>query len=221
MNNIAIAFIFGSVAFVFLFLYLSIFNYKKRFHQSYDLRNHYPYELNFESKFKDNLYGNIGVVLFGINSILFYTLFDLNHINGYFIFTMIAGVIYSLALVFLAFVPLKLFKSHILTALLAVVLSFLIPFSNALACVNDYKASNNTSSLVMMIFNVVYCLFVFILMMNPKLSHWADLKEEKNPDGTVKYVRPKYFLLAFYEWLLILSSFLLMILTLLTRYFVI
>ena len=41
----------------------------------YDLRNHYPYELNYEGEFKDNLTGNVAIILSAAFSIAFYTLY--------------------------------------------------------------------------------------------------------------------------------------------------
>ena len=221
MLNFALPCLFASFVFLFLFIFLSIFNYKNRFHQSYDIRNHYPYELNYESKFKDNLLGNISVIVFAVTSIGFYTLMDGKYNNGFLLFTLIAGSIYSLALASLTFISFKSLRIHLLVVLLCIVLSFLIPFSNAFNLSQAYKTTKDATALVFMILNAVYCLIIFILMMNPKLSHWAELKEKNNPDGTVTYERPKYFILAFIEWFLIFTSPILMVLSLFTKLYII
>ncbi len=184
---------------------------------NYDLRNHYPYELNYNGKFKDNLIGNIAVVLFAVSGIAFYTLFDHDFNNGFMIFTLIAGSLYCLSLMSLAFISFNHLKMHLIMVLISVVFAFLIPFSNAIACSIAYKDMKQTNSMIMLIVNAVYCIFIFILIMHPRLSKWAELKEIKNEDGTSSYVRPKYFILAFIEWLLILSSPLVMVLTILTK----
>ena len=179
----------------------------------YDLRNHYLYELNYESKFTDNLTGNVAICLFAASGIAFYTLFQNKFNNGFFIFDLVAGSLYSIALMGLVFIGFKHLKTHLIVTLICIVLAFLIPFSNAMACSASYKDTGDGATLALLIINAVYCLFIFVLMMNPKLSRWADLKEEKNEDGTVKYVRPKFFILAFIEWLLLLTSPILMLLT--------
>lgn len=218
MTNFAIAFLFSSVLFLIIFVLFSILNYKNRFKMNYDLRNHYPYELNYEMKFSDNLVGNLAICLFAASGIAFYTLFDSKYTNGFLLFDLIAGSIYSLVLMSFAFISLnKHLKFHLLVVLIGVVLSFLIPFSNAMTLFNAYKSKEEVGALVLAIFNVTYCLIIFFMMMNPRLSHWADLKEEKDKDGTIKYVRPKYFILAFIEWGLILSSPLLMVMSLFTQ----
>lgn len=220
MTNFAIAFLFISVVLLFFFSLFSILNYKNRFKMKYDIRNHYPYELNYESKFSDNLTGNLALVIFGACSIAFYTLFNSDFNNGFLLFTLIAGSIYSVILSSLVFISLKHLKLHLTLVLSSVVLSFLIPFSNAITSSMTYKDTKELAPLLILIANALYCVFIFILMINPKLSHWADLKEEKNSDGTVKYVRPKVFILAFIEWLLLLTSPILMILSLVTQYIV-
>ena len=220
MTNFAVAFIFLSIVLLFVFSLFSILNYKNRFKMKYDFRNHYIYELNYEGKFSDNLIGNIAIVALAASGIAFYTLFNNNFNNDFLLFTLIAGSLYSFTLTGLAFISLnKHLKLHLVIVLFAVVLGFLIPFSNAMASSISYKDSQNVISLVMAIVNAVYCLFIFVLMMNPRLSRWAELKEEKNNDGTVKYVRPKVFILAFIEWALIISSPVIMILTVLTSLF--
>ena len=218
MTNFAISFLFVSIVALFIFVFFSILNYKNRFKMNYDLRNHYPYELNFESKFSDNLTGNIGIILFGICSTTFYSMYNSNFNNGFLIFILIAGSIYSVVLASLVFIPLKSLKLHLGVVLVSVVLSFLIPFANAMACSMHFKSYNDVFSLILIIVNAIYCLYIFILMINPKLSHWADLKVEVAEDGTKKYIRPKVFILAFIEWSLILSSPILMVLSLLVNY---
>ena len=220
MISFALAFLFASTLLLVIFILFSILNYKNRFKMSYDLRNHYPYELNYNGQFKDNLIGNVAIIASTIFSVAFYCLFNNQYTNGFFLFVLIAGCIYSVILASLVFVSLKYLKLHLTLVLFSIVLSFLIPFANAMACSLNYRDTNEAKSLVMAIINAVYCLFIFILMMNPRLSHWAELKEEKNNDGTVKYVRPKVFILAFIEWAIILSSPILMILTVLTQHFV-
>lgn len=183
----------------------------------YDLRNHYPYELNYEGEFKDNLTGNVAIISSAAFAIAFYTLYNNNFTNGFFLFVLIAGSIYSVILTSLVFISLKHLRMHLALVLFSIVLSFLIPFANAMCCAMNYRDTNEAKALVMTILNAVYCIFIFILMMNPKLSHWAELKEEKNQDGTIKYVRPKIFILAFIEWSLIISSPLLMVLTIVSK----
>ena len=58
-------------------------------------------------KFSDNLVGNLAVCLFAISGIAFYTLFDSKYTNGFLLFDLIAGSIYSLVLMSFAFISLN------------------------------------------------------------------------------------------------------------------
>lgn len=47
----------------------------------------------------------------------------------------------------------------------------------------------------------------FLVLINPRLAHWGELKATVDQDGNVNTFRPKPFVLAFSEWLLIFLSF--------------
>jgi hypothetical protein len=44
---------------------------------------------------------------------------------------------------------------------------------------------------------------LLLAMFNPRLRTWANLETIKNEDGSMSVVRPKFFILAFSEWLAI------------------
>ena len=201
----------------FLFIIFSFTNYKVRFLQSYDLRNHFPYELNYESKFKDNLMGNVFAVLLLVSTILFYVFFDTDHKNGFFIFTMIAGIVNACITFGLIFVPLKFLKSHLALVTANIVFSFLVPFSLAMYASIRYNTTKDISGIVFAILNAIICLFVFVLVINPKLTKWAEMDKKENEDGTTTYVRPRIFVLAFTEWLLLFTNVLTALMAILTK----
>lgn len=216
MNNFALVFLVLEILMMGGFILSSFINYNTRFGMTYDLRNHFPYELNYESKFKDNLMGNVLLLVATGCGVAFYILFDNNKQNGYFLFMMIAGCIHQLVHFFLAFVPLKLTKSHLLLVTLDIILSFLIPFSLAISSSITFNHTHDYSLIIFIALPAVICLFVFILMMNPKLTRWSRMEEIKNEDGTTSYKRPRYFILAFYEWLLLFASLLTQIIVILS-----
>lgn len=220
MEHLALAFFFLHVILLVAFMVFSFANYHERFHQSYDLRNHFPYELNYESRFKDNFIGNLSVLLMSVSMICFYIFFDTKHVNGYYIWVMISGIITAFSTLSIVFIPLKHLKTHLLITTAMIIFSFATPFGIALSNAIHFSSTNSAVSLTLSIVAAVICLFIFILIMNPKLSKWANLEQQKSPDGTVTYVRPKFFVLAFTQWLLIFSAILTEIVTLLTHYLV-
>ena len=65
----------------------------------------------------------------------------------------------------------------------------------------------------------VFAIVIFLLalievgvLLNPKLSHWAQLESVGEKDGSVTLRRPKVFVLAFSEWLVFFIDFLVLIL---------
>ena len=220
MHNFSLSFIFLSIVSIIFFFLFSFTNYKVRFKSNYNIRNHFPYELNYEGEFKDNLLGNIFAILIAVGAILFYAFYDESRTNGYFLFTMIGGMINSLTVLALIFLPLKLLKAHLATVTINVIFSFLIPFALALEASIAFSKTKEAAPLIFIIINSLICLFVFILLLNPRLTRWADMDKKENEDGSISYLRPKYLSLAFTEWLLFFLNILLMVVAFLTRTFI-
>jgi hypothetical protein len=44
------------------------------------------------------------------------------------------------------------------------------------------------------------------IMVNPKLANWAKLESSVDESGAIVEKRPKYFVLAFSEWLVVLTG---------------
>lgn len=208
MNNIIIAFFIGHVVFFGLYLFFSLLNYKNITKMNYNFRNHFPYEFNFEDDFRINLPGKIALLASLTCSIIFYIFFKNNYNNGYYVFVMIMGIINVISIGAIAFIDLRSTRAHLLMVVINVVSSFIIPSSIAINASIEYTTYKSVSGLVIAIISVIFCFIIFILMMNPKLTKWAKLDEIKAPDGAISYIRPKYFVLAYTEWILIFYSLL-------------
>ena len=52
-------------------------------------------------------------------------------------------------------------------------------------------------------------IFAMLVMVNPKLSNWAKLESSVDESGAIVERRPKYFVLAFSEWLVVFAGLLL------------
>lgn len=66
------------------------------------------------------------------------------------------------------------------------------------------KTIENTSilSLTFAVLSFVFAALALLPLLNPKLSNYAKMDRIIEKDGTVSYQRPKYFVMAFSEWLL-------------------
>lgn len=193
----------ASVVFFIGYFLFSKRNYFNRFNIEYHVRNTFPYEFNYQGRFKDNLLGNLFLCLFFITSIGNFAMFDLTH-TGFMIFVLVMGLFSSIMVLLINFVPLKLLKGHIATSVLTFLAAFITPASIAIASFSIYRSNQNSLALATSIIAIVVTVFVFILIMNPNLTHWAHVEKKTNEDGSVSYVRPKYFVLAFSEWLCVI-----------------
>ena len=212
--------IIAAVSFT-IFMVFSMLNYKKRYNVTYNLRNMFPYEFNYETTFKDNLIGNIFLVATSVGLVLFYVSFFQSMNNfGLPIITMVAGIVASVMMPFVSFVPIKMIKMHLFVDVVFFIMTFLSIASFGLIMLNEYQVFAQTKSLAMAIVNFVFALGVFLILMNPKLTHWGDLEEVENSDGTKYYKRPKFFVLAFSEWLIMFFMIASTVLGLITFYLI-
>ena len=181
-------------------------NYKQRFKQKYDLRNTFPYEFNYESKFADNILGNIALVLCAAFALgLFSCSLTYRINNGLLLISLISGALYVLFVVLINFIPLKYLRTHMVFAVLLFVVSFVTPAAIGLTAFRVFQESKNIFALVLFIVAIVFALFNFVLVMNPKLTLNIKMQVATDEKGNEYYVRPKFIVMAFSEWLAILS----------------
>ena len=185
------------------FVVVSIYNYRNRFKLEYHLRSHFPYELNYHGRYKDNLYGNIIYVVYFLVVGAFIVL-STTYNNGYLIFALIAGVIALICVSAFVYVPVDFLRVHLLIVAIGFIFSLAFSVSVALASYFTYKDNNSVSMLISFIVSMINSAAYVILILNPKLSHWADMDHETKEDGTVTQVRPKFFVLAFSEWMMMI-----------------
>ncbi len=207
----------SSVIFFMTHFILSRANFKKRFGHEYDIRNHFPYEFNFESKFSDNILGNVALIMSCAISLCLFALSAAKiRTNGYVLYSLIAGSIYSLLIAIIHFVPLKTIKVHLVFSVLLLSMSFACPVAVGLGGFALYQETQKVFPLVLFIASLVIGLFYFVLVINPKLSLNIRMEVATDEKGNQIYLRPKYIVMAFSEWLnifgIILSHILLILL---------
>ena len=202
MSVTALTFLITATFLFVGFIIVSSFNFKKRFNKEYHLRSHFPYEFNYQGRYQDNIYGNLLYALFVACIIVFFVFFNSNFNNGYLIFALIAGGITLVSLTALVYIPIDQLRLHMTVAALALIFSLGLSFAIVLASYNKYKDSGSIPALISLIISVVVTLIFVILLLNPKLAHWAEMDKETKSDGTVVLVRPKWFVLAYSEWMM-------------------
>ena len=194
----------GAIIFFVGYILFSITNYKKRFKNQYDLRNCFPYELNYESKFADNLFGNLSLIMSMAFSLALFAL-GLSYFktNGYLLVVMISGALYSIFVALINFIPLKFLRAHLIFTIILFIVAFLTPGSAGLTAFNIYQQNSEIYPIIVMSFAALVALFVFGLIMNPKLSLNIKMNIATDDKGNEYYVRPKFIVIALTEWILI------------------
>ena len=205
MNSVSLGLFVGlvsaSILFFVCFIIFSSLTYKRRFNETYDPRNHFPYEYNFDGGFKENILGNICLIfaiLFSMGSYAIASGYFFE--NGNVLFAIISGLFFCVTVLFVNFVPLKLLRFHVISAIISFVAAFVTPSAIGLAAFNSYKVTNNPFTLVVMIMSITIAVFFFAVVMNPRLSLKIQMIVGKDKDGNEKYIRPKYIVFGLSEW---------------------
>ncbi len=214
LTGFAISFLlFGVLSFI-----ASKSNYQKRFQMSYSLRNTFPYEFNYESKFTDNILGNVLLILSLGTALGFYSTINVDRQDVILLVAAIAGILLTILIGVNFFLPLKLLKTHMTLSIFQFLMSFIVPASIAISALSYYKNYQNVIPLVVAIISSIFAVFNFALVMNPKLSLNIKMDVITNDDGTETYKRPKFITFAFTEWITIINSLIYPILILVMFY---
>lgn len=185
------------------FILLSFNNYKRRFNVKYNPLNMFPYELNFEASFKENLIGNIFLFATSLTGIVFHVLIIKSATSGFIIILAITGILASVLLSIVPLLPLTFLKTHLIVDIVLFISVLLSIVSSALCALRYYQVwldSENNPSLFLTIFYFVFGGIYLLFLFNPKIALWAKLEQVVNSDGTSYYQRPKFFPLAYTEW---------------------
>lgn len=123
-------------------------------------------------------------------------------LTGMAVLYLIVLTLKDVALILVATIPAYQFKPHIFsftffggTSVLGAVVACIL-FCN-------HAGIDPTLSIVFALLSGLLGLILLGLLLNPKLSHWAELHATVEADGAIVTSRPRPFVLAFTEWLMI------------------
>lgn len=191
--------------------YFGASSFKKTHKAAYSLLSGFPFEL-FEAK---DLLSNLSRVFFFIYaacSLGQSALILILQGNASFQYLLGLGVILLLlkggeigTMLGLTYVPAYDNKRHLALFVAFGGVSFLEALVSGFASLNLGKMLPEAPvlSYAFMIVFFVIALALGILMLNPKLTHWPELKTEMSEDGSILTVRPRPFILAFSEWIVV------------------
>jgi MFS family permease len=116
----------------------------------------------------------------------------------------VMGLASLLSILFLTLIPASLPRQHTALFFLADAASLLTLAMGGFFSLNGYIAGDSSSRTLSLVFSIalfVLALFDLLLLLNPRLSRWAEMKVVSQNDGSTKLERPRPFVLAFSEWL--------------------
>lgn len=182
--------------------------YRLKQGQRFSFLNQFPFELSQGVGPSYAVYMHILALLFTISSVFFgFYVIDINaHFSALtflFSWTLTSFTIYLIFITKFTSV-----KRH----LFIVALLFVLTIINGVMAGLYYQVSaaallEKTSSII----SYVLAFLALVLAVNPRLTRWSMMDKIEQQDGTIIVLRPKIFVLAITEWLLIVLNLLIMI----------
>lgn len=191
-----------TIIFLAILLIVSPLLYKRRNDEDFNIRNCFPFELNYRSEFKENFSTHLILALFILSSCGFYATFNMNY-SGYLLFVMIGGILSTFSIYALFYVPLLRLKSHIIAATLAFTLRLATSASIFIASWRMNQIEISWITITSIVLSGIAMFISLALIFNPKLTLNFKAMEVVKENGEKEYVRPKYISLALSEWIII------------------
>ncbi|MDD3098958.1 MAG: hypothetical protein PHW36_01240, partial [Bacilli bacterium] len=130
------------------------------------------------------------------------------HFPGYVSYLIMIGILFVISAVSfltLHIIQAKYVRLHTLVATAYFAVSALAAGAVSIILLNLY-ISNNRVDFKFLLIGILEAMLGFatlLIMLNPRLRNWANMNAKTEEDGTVVIVRPRFFILAFSEWLVI------------------
>lgn len=203
----------ASLLFFSLFLFFGFFG-KKQAKEQYDFLSYFPYEFFGDSRSPNALLARIfqslanACPLVAVGFFLSTIADDGWGAMGFPLAIAFAAFLALLAHLFVSLVPARFPREHTALFFMEMASSLLTLFMAGLNFFNEYLLGEVASKGVELGISIaLFALASFLLLalLNPRLSHWADMKKVSLPDGTIKLERPRPFVMAFTEWLGVLT----------------
>ncbi|MBO4541123.1 MAG: hypothetical protein J5736_04025 [Bacilli bacterium] len=209
---LAIALLGGVGLFFSLFVSFGPLFFKKRIGRGYSFFSDFPFELfdGAESTGKGliRFFGggfllmDFCIGLFLVNAFSFYP-------HGVFVLALIAAFFHFtrvILLFFLFLLPARYNKPHVKVVTLYFVFAALSSILEGIFMIR--YAAGRGGPLTMAFLLIALGLAHGFLMANPKFASWAKMNSEQDEQGEVIVKRPRFFLLAYSEWLAVLFDLL-------------
>ena len=196
-----LALLVSSVLFLVAYLFISLYLYKKDNMVSFNMRNHFLFEI-YSPSHKVN--GVLNIFLF-----IAFAMYFTNHlslaINDFSLTNVIIAVLallISVSAIALFYIPIAREKVHftfsLVLAISAVMINALLIFPE----VRMIRLYEENLFIIPIVINGLLILTYIFFIVHPSLFN-LQMKQDENGE----LVRPKYFLMSLFEWILITSIF--------------
>lgn len=190
-----------------IFVVAGVLLFRRDEKEQYSFYNRFPYELLYDekNKLKSQYIPFIVILLIGSLSPLGAIIPEgsKNPLFGYLFLISFLSVLSMIFFISLILTPVRFYKEH--QIIFIIYLSITTLFSASvmiLSTVFSFKDATIISPvhLFYAILSLLNLIVLIILIFNPKLKNWAKLDKEVKDDGTLVLTRPKFFALAYTEW---------------------
>lgn len=202
-----IAFLSIGVIALAISFFLSFKKYLLLKHEKYSLMNHFPFELNIDDYFRNNLLGNILFLFSRVMILSLFLIYVLNNHYGSLFAVGVFGLLTSSTSIASYLLSLRKLKGHIvfqtLSSISLFATSFLLAYFEYGVYIND---NENIVALVVSILLTVISILYLVAVVIPKNTYNIKF-DEINNDGVISYKRPKSIYTCIIEWVTIFLSY--------------
>lgn len=202
-------FILGICLFVIFYVVSSSF-YLRRHKTKYHFYKMFPYEFNYPNVFRQNVYGNVLMVLACISVIAFYNINPLQSI--YSTISIVVSIITTMLIVVLLLFPIRYLKAHMIVSCVLMTFGASAPLFNFFAAYSQLKIAETEIGkalcFVSMSISAVLAISMLLLIINPKLTFKIYMDKTTDEQGNEQLERPRFIFLALSEWWAIFIYFL-------------
>lgn len=205
----------------FWMLAFGLINHRETFKEHFSLLNMFPYELSYHNQGQRLLFYRFFLYLYTAFSLTPAMLLISKYLNypAYLSYLVMIGgilVITSISFLTMHIIPAKFIRLHSIVATAYLAGSALGAGAASIFLINLFLGNNQTQPafLILGVIVAVIGLLILAVMVNPRLRQWAQLETRPSEDGTLVVVRPRLFILAFSEWLVIFLNLFVQILIL-------
>ncbi|MFA5686725.1 MAG: hypothetical protein WCZ47_00290 [Bacilli bacterium] len=180
----------------------------------YSFLQMFPYELSSQSRGKYYILHRLFLYFYVAFSLtpallLFMKYQSYQQLSSFLLFVNVLFIIQAIIFLSLNIIEARFIKTHATIATLYFAFSLLSSGGASIFLINLYinSSDNLVTQLVIGVLLVLISILLLVIMLNPRLKNWPQLEQVNNIDGTQSLKRPKIFILAFSEWLVVFLNF--------------